>query len=473
MFLRLLRVCDLFVVGFSAVVASHLTFTYSDLDNSLHFITLLSAGDALGILALFIGWFLIFQHFIRYLADRWVDPHKQLRSLAKAAVGSLIWFVTVYPLFWREGINAGRAILFLSIVISLGILSRVLLRLILLAARRSGYNDRYLLIVGASDRSYQLGLKINDKPELGYKIVGFVAENHDVLEAWANRGHENWKILGILANLRDVLVEARADEVMVCLPIESRFIDILNIVKDSRDLGIVVRLMPDPSNSIILQNLHIEKFEEDCVVTLFREQFLTQLMVKRLVDTVLSILVLVILSPMIVMVSLIIKLTSPGPVFFTQLRVGMNQRLFVLYKFRSMVAGAEQMIGSFAHLNDRDGPAFKIVNDPRITRVGRILRKTSLDELPQLLNVIRGEMSLVGPRPPLPEEVRQYAWLFRKRLSVKPGLTCIWQISGRNNVSFDRWMEMDHEYIENWSLWLDLKILLLTIPVVLLSKGAS
>ena len=138
-----------------------------------------------------------------------------------------------------------------------------------------------------------------------------------------------------------------------------------------------------------------------------------------------------------------------------------------------MVAGAEQMMESVAHLNDRDGPAFKIIDDPRITRIGRFLRRTSLDELPQLLNVIRGEMSLVGPRPPLPEEVRRYAWLFRKRLSVKPGVTCIWQISGRNNVSFDRWMEMDHEYIENWSLWLDLKILFLTVPVVLLSKGAS
>jgi exopolysaccharide biosynthesis polyprenyl glycosylphosphotransferase len=196
-------------------------------------------------------------------------------------------------------------------------------------------------------------------------------------------------------------------------------------------------------------------------------------MAKRLIDAVLSVVILTALAPLMVLVSLMIKLTSPGPVFFAQKRVGMNQRLFVLYKFRSMVAGAEQMMESVAHLNDRDGPAFKIIDDPRITRIGRFLRRTSLDELPQLLNVIRGEMSLVGPRPPLPEEVRRYAWLFRKRLSVKPGVTCIWQISGRNNVSFDRWMEMDHEYIENWSLWLDLKILFLTVPVVLLSKGAS
>jgi lipopolysaccharide/colanic/teichoic acid biosynthesis glycosyltransferase len=151
----------------------------------------------------------------------------------------------------------------------------------------------------------------------------------------------------------------------------------------------------------------------------------------------------------------------------------MNQRQFKLYKFRSMVADAEERKFALAHLNERDGPAFKIENDPRITPIGRFLRKTSIDELPQLFNVLSGEMSLVGPRPPLPDEVKKYEWLFRKRLSVKPGITCIWQISGRNQVSFDRWMQMDHEYIENWTLLLDLKILLKTIPAVLFSRGAS
>jgi lipopolysaccharide/colanic/teichoic acid biosynthesis glycosyltransferase len=160
-------------------------------------------------------------------------------------------------------------------------------------------------------------------------------------------------------------------------------------------------------------------------------------------------------------------------VFFVQNRVGMNQRQFKLYKFRSMVADAEERKSELLHLNERDGPAFKIDNDPRITPIGRFIRKTSIDELPQLFNVLSGEMSLVGPRPPLPDEVQKYEWLFRKRLSVKPGITCIWQISGRNNVSFERWMQMDHEYIENWSIWLDLRILLKTIPAVLFSRGAS
>ena len=200
---------------------------------------------------------------------------------------------------------------------------------------------------------------------------------------------------------------------------------------------------------------------------------LVQVLVKRLIDVTLSIFVLILLSPLLAVVAVLIKLSSRGPVLFVQKRVGMNQRQFKLYKFRSMIAGAEQLQSAIAHLNEQDGPAFKIEKDPRTTRLGRFLRKTSIDELPQLLNVLIGEMSLVGPRPPLPEEVKNYAWRFRKRLSVKPGMSCIWQISGRNHVSFDRWMEMDHEYIANWSLWLDLKILLLTIPVVLFSRGAS
>ena len=177
--------------------------------------------------------------------------------------------------------------------------------------------------------------------------------------------------------------------------------------------------------------------------------------------------------PLIMVVAVLVKLTSPGPVLFRQNRVGMNQRQFKLLKFRSMVANAEECLAEIQHLNEQDGPAFKIKNDPRTTCIGRFLRKTSIDELPQLLNVLRGEMSLVGPRPPLPEEVKRYEWFFRKRLSVKPGVTCIWQISGRNHVSFDHWMQMDHEYIENWSVWLDIKILLFTIPAVLFSRGAS
>jgi exopolysaccharide biosynthesis polyprenyl glycosylphosphotransferase len=186
-----------------------------------------------------------------------------------------------------------------------------------------------------------------------------------------------------------------------------------------------------------------------------------------------SFIMLVLLSPLMLATALAIKLTSPGPVFFKQERMGMNKRRFKLLKFRSMVVDAEARKKDLMALNEQTGPVFKITNDPRVTRVGRFIRKTSIDELPQLINVLKGEMSLVGPRPPLPSEVDQYDWIYRRRLSIKPGITCLWQVSGRNNIPFERWMELDREYIDNWTIWLDIKILFMTIPVVLLRKGAS
>jgi lipopolysaccharide/colanic/teichoic acid biosynthesis glycosyltransferase len=170
--------------------------------------------------------------------------------------------------------------------------------------------------------------------------------------------------------------------------------------------------------------------------------------------------------------AILIKLTSRGPVFFKQKRCGLNGREFIMYKFRSMVDNAEQFRLELESLNEMDGPVFKSSRDPRITTIGKIIRRRSIDELPQVFNVLRGDMSLVGPRPPLPEEVARYQRWQRRRLSMKPGMTCLWQISGRNEVSFEDWMKLDLTYIDNWSLLLDLKILLKTVPVVLLGRGA-
>jgi lipopolysaccharide/colanic/teichoic acid biosynthesis glycosyltransferase len=171
--------------------------------------------------------------------------------------------------------------------------------------------------------------------------------------------------------------------------------------------------------------------------------------------------------------AIVIKLTSRGPVLFKQLRCGLNGRQFVMYKFRSMINNAEQLRFELAALNEMDGPVFKSSRDPRVTPFGRIIRRFSIDELPQIFNVLRGDMSLVGPRPPLPEEVARYERWQRRRLSMKPGMTCLWQISGRNEVSFEDWMKLDLSYIDNWSLLLDLKILLKTVPVVLMGRGAK
>jgi exopolysaccharide biosynthesis polyprenyl glycosylphosphotransferase len=429
--------------------------------------------DVLGALVLVFGWVAIFDYFIRYRSDRLVALNTQVKNLVKATALASFWLMVISAVFTIKSFNILNVLIFFAIVTLIGVISRLFIRVILLSARRSGYNYRFLLVVGANDRAREVAGRIENKRELGYKIVGFVAESPAAREEWDGKQRQEWKVIGVLDNLREILSQERVDEIMVCLPVETRFSDITMIVQQARELGVVVRLMPNSADGTLLRNMYVEEFEEEYVVTLFREQLLVQLLAKRLLDASVSLAVLIFLMPLMLVVAILIKLTSPGPVFFVQNRVGMNQRQFRLYKFRSMVVDAEKRKLEMAHLNERDGPAFKMENDPRTTRIGRFIRKTSIDELPQLFNVLSGEMSLVGPRPPLPDEVKRYEWLFRKRLSVKPGITCIWQISGRNNVSFDRWMQMDHEYVENWSLWLDLKILLKTIPAVLLSHGAS
>jgi exopolysaccharide biosynthesis polyprenyl glycosylphosphotransferase len=198
-----------------------------------------------------------------------------------------------------------------------------------------------------------------------------------------------------------------------------------------------------------------------------------QMAIKRLFDIISSAAALVALSPLLVTVALIIKLTSRGPIFFKQKRVGLHGKPFNMLKFRSMVVNAEELKAKLEALNEQTGPVFKIKNDPRITRIGRFIRKYSIDELPQLLNVLRGEMSVVGPRPPLPSEVEKYAAWQRRRLSVRPGLTCIWQVSGRNQISFEEWMYLDMQYIDNWTLLTDLSLILRTVPVVITGSGAS
>ncbi len=198
-----------------------------------------------------------------------------------------------------------------------------------------------------------------------------------------------------------------------------------------------------------------------------------QMAIKRLFDIIASAVALLALSPLLVTVAILIKLTSSGPIFFKQKRVGLHGKPFNMLKFRSMVVNAEELKEKLQAFNEQTGPVFKIKNDPRITWIGRFIRKYSIDELPQLLNVLRGEMSVVGPRPPLPREVEKYAAWQRRRLSVRPGLTCIWQVSGRNQISFEEWMYLDMQYIDNWTLMTDLNLILRTVPVVLTGHGAS
>jgi exopolysaccharide biosynthesis polyprenyl glycosylphosphotransferase len=262
---------------------------------------------------------------------------------------------------------------------------------------------------------------------------------------------------------------------VVFSPLRSQYDKIGRVVELAEAQGIIVRFGTNPFPLKIGRSV-VEQVGTVTVSTVQTGSMYGHpaLVAKAVLDFLVAAVLLLLLSPLFIVVSILVKLESPGPVFFVQPRLGRNKRLFNLYKFRSMRADAEQLQASLEAQNEVDGPVFKIQDDPRITRLGKFLRKTSIDELPQLLNVLLGDMSLVGPRPlPVRDfegfEVDQH----RRRFSVKPGITCLWQISGRSNISFDKWMELDMNYIDHWTLWLDLKILLKTIPAVLNRTGAK
>jgi len=277
----------------------------------------------------------------------------------------------------------------------------------------------------------------------------------------------------VLANLSTIISHEPVDEVIVALPLRRRRALIEKIVEACEEQGIMVRVRTD------LFDLRVARPQVDTIdgvpVVTIRSgpEEGWQLVLKRVIDILGSAALLILLAPFLLLVALLVRLDSQGPVLFMQERVGLNRRRFKLIKFRTMVQEADKKQELFEALNEADGPVFKIRNDPRVTRLGRFLRQFSIDELPQLINVLKGEMSLVGPRPlPLRDVKLIDAQWHKRRFSVKPGLTCLWQVNGRSDLSFERWVRMDLEYIDTWSLALDLKILLKTIPVVFRGSGA-
>ena len=429
------------------------------------------ANDLIGLLVLGFGWLTLFNNLVHYETNRLKSLRSQVVDVIKATTASAFLLMVAAAAFGFSRLSHEAIVFFWIITSCLCVLNRLVIRWFLMEVRRSGYNFRHLLILGFNDQAVQMARRIDANQVLGYKIHGFISEHDE--PASRPPFQTNHPVIGSLKDLQAILEKGPVDEIILCVPFMQYLPAIGDAVKLAQELGIVVRLFPDDASSQLLARLHVERFEGDYVITLFREQMLMQLLGKRIMDVTLSVMGLVLLSPLLIVVALAIRLTSPGPVLFAQERVGMNKRLFKLYKFRSMYVDAEKRRRELEHLNEMDGPVFKIKNDPRITPIGRFIRKTSIDELPQLVNVLRGQMSLVGPRPPLLSEVDRYDWLYRRRLSIKPGITCLWQISGRNEITFKQWMEMDKQYIDNWTLWLDIKILAKTIPAVLFSKGAS
>ncbi len=344
-------------------------------------------------------------------------------------------------------------------------------RQILKRIRIHGRNLRNVVIVGTNSRALDLVEKISSKPELGYRILGFVDNDWARLQECKKTGYP---LLGTLDEIADLLRNSVVDEVLVFLPVKSHYQEASRIISLCEAQGIIVRFCSHLFD-LKLPFTRTESLADEQIVSISSggisgwASFL-----KRFFDLVLAAVLLVILSPLFLLTAVLIRCDSPGPVFFAQERLGLYKRRFRMYKFRTMVPEAEKIQSSLEHLNEANGPVFKIRNDPRITRVGRFLRKTSIDELPQIFNVLIGDMSFVGPRP-LP--VRDYEGFnhdgHRRRFSVRPGITCLWQVSGRSNISFEKWMELDMLYIDRWSLWLDMRILIKTIPAVFKGSGAA
>ncbi len=350
----------------------------------------------------------------------------------------------------------------ISWLLLLGI--RFAIRAVLRAMGRTGRRARYYAVVGTGARAHQLVEAIRSQ-EWGLHLAGYVAEDQRAVPAGTG------PVLGRVSGIARVLEENVLDEVVFAVPRE-RMPAMQEALLTCEELGVPVRISLDVM-SLGRARMTVSEVAGVPMLRFSRTPSDTlALAAKRIFDVLASAVALAVLAPILAATAVAIRLDSPGPIFFRQRRVGLNGRTFQILKFRSMYVDAEARQEQLRAKNEMSGPVFKMANDPRVTRVGRFIRRTSLDEFPQFWNVLLGDMSIVGPRPPIPAEVRQYKRWQRRRLSVKPGITCIWQVSGRNHIDFEQWMELDLQYIDGWSLWRDLHICLRTIPAVLTARGA-
>lgn len=413
-------------------------------------------------------WFISLNYFGLYESLRTKRTAKILASLGKAHLMATVIAASV--VFFVEPQVFGRMLLFLFVVIAYFALAagKILLRAVLYYFRIRGYNVRYILVVGSGSKADEFIRLVEKHSEWGLRIIGIMGESAAVT-SWGNK----YPYLGESEDVLDFCRREMVDEIVFCLTgKELGLIDA--VVYELNQMGITSRMVLDfvdfPSGRREISMFH----EELPMLTFYSRAFdAKQLFAKRVLDIIGSIIGLIQMLILLPFIALAIKMDSPGEIFFGQERIGENRRRFLCWKFRSMSTDAEERKKDLLSANEMQGHMFKIRNDPRITRVGNFLRRTSLDELPQFWNVLKGEMSLVGTRPPTPDEVDKYEDWHHKRISIKPGMTGLWQVSGRNEIQdFDQVAQLDIQYIENWSLWVDVKLLLKTIWVVFARKGA-
>jgi len=388
-------------------------------------------------------------------------------TLRQCLFGSVA--VILFEFLWRLDLSRPFVAIFALFTWLLLSLFRLNAGRILGAVRREFAGPHYVMVVGLGPEALRLGRQFEAAASLhGIRLTGFFADEEGGAPAEVELG-QTYPV-HTLSKLPEMLRGHVIDEVVFSTSQSNlaRMEDVLLICdEEGVRTRIALDFFPHVNSSI-----HLEKIGNTPLLTFSATPHdEVRLLVKRVTDVVVAALALVVVSPFMLLVGLLIRLTSPGPVIFRQERCGLNGRRFVFYKFRSMCADAHARRGEVAHLSERD-LAIKIPNDPRLTPVGRWLRKFSVDEWPQLWNVLKGDMSLVGPRPPIPEEVEQYKRWQRRRLRMRPGLTCLQAVSGRDRVDFETWMKLDMEYIDNWSLGLDWKIIMRTFPSMLSGRGA-
>jgi exopolysaccharide biosynthesis polyprenyl glycosylphosphotransferase len=452
----------LVTLGFEA---AYRTRTLLRLENEF-FLTVQQQALVLG--SALVAWVVIARWLEIYEKLDTGHPRIILRDTFRQCVYAAICLV-VFEYVLRLELSRPFLLLFSAYTWVLLLLFRLTAGRVVGVLRREFVAPRMVLIAGTGERAIRLARALERSAEYDVRLRGFLSEDPAPAPEIALESlYQVWPVSQLPAILRQHVV----DEIIFAVASESLAnLEEVFLLCDEEGVRtrVAVDFFPHVNSTISL-----DRFGETPLLTFSAAPCdEVQLLAKRAIDVFIAAAGLLVLSPLMGVVALLVRLTSPGPAIFRQVRCGLNGRRFVFYKFRSMVENAEELKARLAHLNTRDNVVFKIPDDPRQTAIGRHLRKFSVDEWPQLWNVLRGDMSLVGPRPAVPSEVDQYKCWQRRRLRMRPGLTCLWAISGRDAVDFETWMKMDMQYIDNWSLSLDWKILLQTIPRVLTGHGAN
>lgn len=389
--------------------------------------------------------------------------HEQRMVMQSTLVAGLVLCGTLYV---TRNLALSRLVVFLVVAFSAVMLCvrRAAWRRVVYKRYLEGIETRNVMIVGAGRVGHALRNHLESLQHLGFRFKGFIA----LTEREAETGDVD--VVGDLRNCVSIARSLFVDEIFLSVPAAKKVV--INLVEEARSAGIDVRVVPDLYDGLAW-NAPIEYIGQFPTIPLHRREFpIGAFLLKRVLDLSLASLALLVASPVMLALAVAVKSDSEGPIFYRAQRIGRKGRTFVCYKFRTMVVHADRMKADLAHRNEREGVLFKMQNDPRVTKVGRFIRKYSLDELPQFYNVVRGDMSLVGPRPPIASEVEQYDLPHLRRLDVLPGITGLWQVEARQDPSFDSYISLDTAYVENWSLWLDLKILARTISVVVSGTGS-